>query len=339
MFALQEALARAIVAALPISGHAIPASLVQAPTSALDAYTLYLRGRYAALKRTVEGLTLGVEYFEQAIEKDPGYVLAYAGLAECWALRGFGEFGDLDPNVAMPRARAAATEALRLDPKSSQAHTWLGVVHFLFDWDWTAAEHELQEALHHQRDNAYAQLWYAVLLAQLRQHDESLRRIHLAESLEPMSTAVRLTMARCYYYARRYQEALENLQGMWRAEPGDRLVAMWLARTLACMGRHAEALEALESVTAAGRQLLGLNALRSILLFGAGRTDDARALARETLERVNKERAPYSSSFTAVALYQLGDTDAAFEVLRTWHADALGIHAVRRRAAVRSAPT
>ena len=102
---------------------------------------------------------------------------------------------------------------------------------------------------------------------------------------------------------------------MWRAEPGNRLVAMWLARTLACTGRHAEALEALESVTATGQQLLILQALRCILLLGVGRTEEARALVRETLEQVNKERAPYSSSLSAVALLQLGDTEAAFEVL------------------------
>ena len=100
-----------------MSAHVAPPSLVPAPTQALDAYTLYLRGRYAALKRTVEGLSLGIEYFEQAIEKDPHYALAYAGLAECWALRGFGEFGDLDPNLAMPRARAAATRSLAARPE------------------------------------------------------------------------------------------------------------------------------------------------------------------------------------------------------------------------------
>ena len=102
---------------------------------------------------------------------------------------------------------------------------------------------------------------------------------------------------------------------MWRAEPGDRLVAMWLARALACIGRHAEALEVLESVTATGRQLLSLHALRSILLIGAGRREEAQALARDTLEQMNKQRAPYSSSFSAVALFQLGDADAAFEIL------------------------
>jgi adenylate cyclase len=315
VFALQEELARAIVAALPVSAKMVPPSLVQPPTQALEAYTLYLRGRYATLKRTVEGLTLGIEYFDQAIEKDPNYASAYAGLAECWALRGFGEFGDLDPNVALPHARAAAREALRLDPKSSQAHNWLGVVSLLFDWDWAAAEGELREALQLQPDNAYAQVWYAVLLAQLHRHAESLRRVHQAEALDPLSTTVRITVGRCCYWARHFPEALECFAGLLRAEPGNALVAMWLARTLACTGRYAEALEVLAKVTAQGRQSLSLRALRSVLLVGAGHVKEALVLVRVAAEEVKQENAPYASSISALALFQLGEREAAFELL------------------------
>ena len=314
VFALQEELARAIVAVLPVSASALPSSLVPAHTQALDAYTLYLRGRYAALKRTAEGLSLGIEYFEQALEKDPHYALAYAGLAECWGLRGFGEFGDLDPNLAMPRARAAALEALRLDPRSSQAHNWLGVVHFLFDWDWAAAERDFRQALQFQPENAYAQIWYAVLLAQLHQHGESLRRIHQAEALDPFSSAVRLSVGRCYYFARRFPEALECFRGMWRAEPGDRLVAMWLARALACTGRHGEAFEELGKVTASGYQRSTLDALRALLLVGAGRPAEALTLCRMVQQSLKEAHLPYAS-FLATALFQLGERDAAFEVL------------------------
>jgi TolB-like protein/Tfp pilus assembly protein PilF len=314
VFELQEELARAIVAVLPVSANVVPPSLVPAPTHALDAYTLYLRGRYAALKRTVEGLSLGIEYFEQALEKDPSYALAYAGLAECWGLRGFGEFGDLDSNVAMPRARAAALEAMRLDPRSSQAHNWLGVVHFLFDWDWAAAEREFRQALQLQGENAYALIWYAVLLAQLHQHGESLRRIRQAEALDPLSPLVRLSVGRCYYFARHYAEALECFRGMWRAEPGDRLVAMWLARALACTGRHGEAFEELGKVTASGQQRSTLDAFRALLLVGAGRRDAALTLCRATQQSLKERHAPYAS-FMATALFELGERDAAFDIL------------------------
>jgi tetratricopeptide (TPR) repeat protein len=315
VFALQEELARAIVAVLPVSVRAVPRTLVPAPTSVLDAYTLYLRGRYAALKRTVDGLALGSEYFEQALEKDHGYAPAHAGVAECWALRGFGEFGDVDPNVAMPRARAAALEALRLDPGSSPAHTWLGVVHILFDWDWAAAEAELRQALQLQPENVYAELWLAVLLAQLHRHGESLRRIHRAEALDPLSPVVRLSVGRCYHWARRHAAAAACFREMWRAEPGNRLVAMWLARALVSTGRHDEALEVLGKITASGHQRSTLGGFRALLLAGAGRRDEARTLCREIQQELKEGQAPYSSTFLATALFQLGERDAAFEVL------------------------
>jgi serine/threonine-protein kinase len=315
VFALQEELARAIVAVLPIPASAVPHSLVQAPTQTLDAYTLYLQGRYAALKRTVEGLSVGIEYFEQALEKDPGYVLAHAGLAECWALRGFGEFGDLDSNLAMPRARGAALEAMRLDPGSPEAHLWLGVVHFLFDWDWSAAETEFREALRLQPENAYAEIWYAVLLAQLSRHDESLRRIHRAETLDPLSPTVRLSVGRCYYFARRYPEALECLRGMVRVEPGARLATMWLARALACTGRHAEAMGELENVTGHRHQRLTVDALQALILIRAGRPGEALTVCRAIQQRIEEGHGLYPPTLLATALFQLGDADTAFEML------------------------
>ncbi|MEO7987090.1 MAG: BTAD domain-containing putative transcriptional regulator [Gemmatimonadales bacterium] len=315
VFALQEELARAIVAVLPVSAHSVPANLVHFPTPALNAYTLYLRGRYATLKRTEEGFALGIEYFEQALEADPHYALAHAGLAECWALRGFGEFGDLDPNHAMPRARAAALEALRCDPRSSQAHTWLGVVHFLFDWDWARAEGEFRQALQIQPENVYAQTWYAVLLAQLGRHGESLRWIHQAEALDPLSPVVQLSVGRCYYFARRHREALERFQILWRAEPGHRLITAWLARALAATGRHGEAIEELGKVTTSGYQQSTTDGLQALLLAGAGRRAEAVTLCRRLQQELKAGGALYATSYLATALFQLGERDAAFELL------------------------
>jgi TolB-like protein/Flp pilus assembly protein TadD len=317
VFALQNELARAIVAVLPVSVNTVPHTLAPASTPGMEAYTLYLRGRYAAVKRTVQGLAAGIEYFEQAVEKDPDLAPAHAGAAECWALRGFGEFGDLDPNVAMPRARAAALEALRLDPRSSQAHTWLGVVHMLFDWDWAAAEGELRQALQLQPDNVYAEIWLAVLLAQLHRHEESLRWIRQAEALDPLSPVVRLTVGRCYHFARRHEEAAAYLRDMWRAEPGNRLVAMWWARALVSSGCHDEALEVLEKITETGYQRPTLNGFRALLLAGAGRRHEALALCRELQEDLKQGNAPYSTTFLATALFQLGERDTAFEILET----------------------
>ena len=92
-------------------------------------------------------------------------------------MRGFLEFGDLPPYEAMPKAKAAALESLRLDPRLPEGHTWLGVIHFLFDWDWAAAERELRRALQLQAEYAYAETWYATFLSAVERHDEALERI------------------------------------------------------------------------------------------------------------------------------------------------------------------
>jgi tetratricopeptide (TPR) repeat protein len=206
-------------------------------------------------------------------------------------------------------------EALRLDPRSSQAHTWLGVVHFLFDWDWAAAEGELHKALQLQPENAYAEIWLAILLAQLHRHSESLRRIDHVGAIDPLSPVVRLSVGRCYHFARRHAEALECFRDMWRADPGNRLVAMWLARGLAATGSAEEALEVLGRVTASGHHRSTLDGFRARLLAGLGRRDEAFALCRGIQQELTEGQAPYSNTYAATALFQLGERDAAFETL------------------------
>jgi tetratricopeptide (TPR) repeat protein len=239
----------------------------------LDAYTLYLRGRYSALKRTGEGLSLGIEYFEQAVERDPRFALAHAGLAECCILLGFPEWGNAPPLKSMPRAKAAVLEALRLDPRLPEAHTWLAVIHFLFDWDWPAAEEEFRRALQLRRENAYAEAWYAMFLSAMGRHEESISRAFYAETLEPAAPAIRLCVPRAYYFARQYSTALESLEDLNRAEPGVQLTTTWLGRTLCAMGRYADALGRLEQLPEVHRT--PYLPIMAVALAGLGRRDEA----------------------------------------------------------------
>jgi adenylate cyclase len=311
VFALQEELSRAIVAELPVPATTIPRTLVRPPTRHLDAYTLYLRGRYAALKRTAEGLALGIEYFEQALEKDRGYALAHAGLAECWVLSGFKEFGELPETEAMPRGKAAALEALRLDPQLSQAHTWLGAVHFLYDWDWASAEAEFRRATQLQPENAYAELWYAVFLGILGRHDESLGRAQHAESLDPLALPMQLTVGRCYYFAQRYPEALGWVQGILAVEPGHPLATIWLGRILCVMGRYADVLHLVDTLPAE-RRTAQMMALAAYALAASGRRDEARALSCDIVRGFEEGRFRNVPHLLVAVNAILGDFDRAF---------------------------
>jgi serine/threonine-protein kinase len=312
VFALQEELSRAIAAAVLGAASQSAGPLVRRPTAVVDAYTLYLRGRYSAHKRTPEGLTLAIEYFEQAVELDSGFALAYAGLAECWALLGFTpEFGSRPVPEAASRARAAALEALRLDPRLAQAHTWLGVVHFLYDWDWNAAEAEFRRAIQLNPGYALAETWYAIFLGAMGRHEESLRRILHAEAIEPLSLTIRLCVGRCYYWARRHEQAHRALVGLLTDEPRHPLATIWLARTLCGLSRQTEAVQALERLPSS-QQTPYVRSLMAYALAGAGRLDEARSMCAR-LERDVQEGG--AGTIAAVVHGLLGNQAAALHVL------------------------
>jgi TolB-like protein len=312
VFAIQDELSRGIAAALPLAARAATPA-VRRTTTLTDAYTFFLRGRYSAHKRTVAGLALGIEYFEQAIEQDPTYALAYAGLSECWALRGFAEFGDLPPADAVPRARAWALEALRHDPKLAQAHTWLGVTHFLYDRDWSAAESELRKAFHLDPGYAYAETWYALLLSALSRHDESLRRILHAEAVEPLSLQIRLCVARCYFFAHRYQQARATLEDLLKVEPGHFLTTIWIARTMCATCEYAEAIEVLSALPENERRSPYARAALACAMAGESQIEEAQALLVSLEPELAQGRALLGSVVNAMLL--LSDRGRALDTV------------------------
>jgi TolB-like protein len=261
VFALQEELAQAIVSALPLTtGESVDTRLVKPVTQNLEAYTLYMRGRYFLNKRTVDDLRVATEYFEQAIELDPASAPVHSGLAACLSLRGFEEFGDLSPRKAMPQAKAAALRAIDLDPAGTEAHTWLGVVMMLYDWDWAGAEAQFKTATESGL-NSIAHLWYAIFLGAMSRHEESIARILRAEALDPVSFPVHQTVARCYAWAGEYEKALQQLRATLQMEPRHPLTYAWFGRVFLGMHQFQDALTELQrGMEVAGRQplLLGL---------------------------------------------------------------------------------
>jgi TolB-like protein/Tfp pilus assembly protein PilF len=319
VFALQEELARSIITTLPLATRAPESPLSQRP-KVLEAYTLYLRGRYAANKRTPEALTLAIEYLEQAVELDPGYAPAHAALAECCALVGFvPEFGNQPWPEAAPRARAAALEALRLDPRLPQAYAWLGVIHFLYDWDWAAAEAAFRKALRLDPNHGLAETWYAVFLGAMGRFNESLPRILHAEAVEPLSLQVRLAVCRCYFFARQYDQAHRALMALLKDEPGHPLITNWLGQTLCMMGRHSEALEVLERLPQS-QQTAYVRSVKAHALAGLGRADEAQMLCNVLEQEFRESRV--SGLYLSCALALLGERDHAMQIVE---------HGVRRR--------
>jgi len=181
-----------------------------------EAFDLYLRGRYAWNQRNVEGFRKAIEYFDQAIEKDPDFALAYSGLADCYTLLVL--FGESP--TGMTEAKAAAEKALQLDSTLAEAHTSLAAVRILHDWDWVGAEREFQRALELNPNFAQAHHWYGnLLLGPEGRHDEAISELQRAQELDPLSLIINADTGFAYYLAGRYDLALQAYQKVLAANP------------------------------------------------------------------------------------------------------------------------
>jgi len=207
IFAVQEEIARAIGEILQVSTAGEDARLTRQHTQDTEAYRLYLRGRHHWYKRTNADVRKALEYFEQAIDADPGYGLAWAGVADCYAVGG-GSYLGLPPNEARAKSRAAAQRALEIDDTIAEAHNTLADTLFYYDWDWEGAEREFRRALELNPNYAIGYAWYSEFLSAMGRHEESIAATRKARELDPLSPIMTHALASSYLSARRYDEAL-----------------------------------------------------------------------------------------------------------------------------------
>jgi eukaryotic-like serine/threonine-protein kinase len=189
--------------------------LSQPATGNGEAYQLYLKGRYQWNKQTEDGVRNSVEYFRQALEKDPNYPLAYAGLADAYS--SLVEY--LPPKQVMPQAKEAANKALQLDPSLAEAHTALGVILTLFDYDWPAAETEFTRAIESNPNYAEAHHQYGWLLAYLGRNAEARKEMERAQQLDPLSLVIGTDLNVPYYLAREYDRSIEQSRKVLAFDP------------------------------------------------------------------------------------------------------------------------
>jgi TolB-like protein/DNA-binding winged helix-turn-helix (wHTH) protein/Tfp pilus assembly protein PilF len=183
-----------------------------------DAYDLYLKGQYFWNKRTVDGFRQAIQYFQQAIEKDPTYARAYAGLADCYSLLGGYSLG-LQTEF-MPKARVAALRALEIDPGLAEAHTALALVVQNYDWDWQTAEKEYQRAIQLDSNYPTAHHWYAEHLALRGRFEEALRESERARQLDPLSLIIAADNGAILYFSRQYDRAIAQFNAVLEMQPG-----------------------------------------------------------------------------------------------------------------------
>jgi DNA-binding winged helix-turn-helix (wHTH) protein/TolB-like protein/tetratricopeptide (TPR) repeat protein len=311
-FAVQDSISLKVVNSLALQlNDSERERLARRGTTNADAYQDYLRGRFFWNKRTADDLQKAIGYFNQAIQKDPAFALAYTGLADSYQLQP--EYGATAPRESFPQAKAAINRALELDDRSAEAHAALGYMQTVYDWDWPAAEASFKRALELDPNCATAHQWYAEYLTVVGRFDESYAEFARALQLEPLSPIILSDLASNYDHQGRWDEELAEAKKVIELEPNFAYGYFFLALAYEGKGMNAEAATAL----ARSMTLFGEPPEMEAEVMDAFRKNGIKAFWQKRLEQVVTR--PHLKNFQAYGkalLYvRLGDKERTYESL------------------------
>jgi serine/threonine-protein kinase len=299
IFSVQDAISEKVAESLkPRLTSAEERRLAKHHTENVEAYQLYLRGRYHALKRTLPETQKAISYFQQAIAADPSYALAYVGLADAH----FSALAtDLPPNESLPQARAAAQKAIEIDDTLADAHAELGFIIFWYDWDWGASEDKIKQALELNPDGADTHLFYAHLLSNTGRHAEALAEAKRARELDPLNLRINALEGQFLMHAGRTDEALARLQKTLELDPNYFLAHLYASSAYIEKGMYSEAINEARRA----REISGARSTLSEALLGYALAKSSKeAEARTVLEGLLKSSGErYVSSYHIALVY------------------------------------
>ena len=275
----------------------------------LEAYRLYLKGRNAWNKRTADALQQGIDFFNQAIEIDPNYAAAYAGLADCYNM--LVVYGRLEPKEGFPKAKEAAMKALEIDENQAEAHTSLAFIKFRYDWDRVETEREFQTAIRIKPGYAPAHQWYSSYLVAVERFDEAIAEAKRTEELEPLSFVASSHLGWIYYLSGKNDLAIEQWKKILVLDSSSFPARRYLGLAYEAKGMYTEAINEFQT----GVKLSGSPLMLALLGHAyavSGKRVEAEQVLRD-LEQLQSQR--YVSPYTVAAIYAgLGNQEQAF----TW---------------------
>lgn len=321
VFAIQDEVARAIVETLKPKLGEVEETIVKPGTDDVEAYTLYLRGRYHWNRRTAAELEKGIELFRQAIAIDPRYALAWAGLADSYGILGW--YRHMSSMDAYTKMVSAASSAVAVDDSLAEPYTSLAYARFMYGWDWSGAEAGFRAALERNPSYAVARHWFAEFLMAMGRFDEAVEQLDTAHELDPLSPTIGFGVGWVQYFLGDYHAAIRRYEKTLELDPDFILAPWFLAPALVQAGEYDRAIEVCETWIPRVRRQNGLAALLAYAQAKAGRREEALS-SLELLERLapGKEVAP---DHLALVHIGLGDRDRAFEYLdvalrqRVWY--------------------
>jgi eukaryotic-like serine/threonine-protein kinase len=281
-----------------------------------EAYQLYLKGRYHANQTTVEGLKKSIEYFQQAVEKDPGFALAYAGLADSYSALG-GGWMYLPPTDTFPKAKTAAMKALELDDTLAEAHAALAYAVFFADWDWPSTEREFKRAIELNPNSALSHGRYAECLKTRLRFNESIAEAQRAQELDPLSPDIVSEVGNVYFMARRYDESIAQFQKALDLNPNLPVVRAVLALAYAMQHMYPQALTEYDKIPDPDKSVSTENQFVAGVLGWiyalSGRRPDALRIVHQLQDL--SSHAYVDFYWSGVIYAGLGDKDNAFRLL------------------------
>ena len=281
-------------------------------TENLEAYNLYLKGRFELYKMNLEGLEASKRLFEEAIRLDPNYALAHHGLADCWYTQGF--LGFVAPKESMPKAKASVRRAIELDECIAEAHATLGVVMALYDWDWPGAERELLRSIELNGASSVSRDLYAFyFLRPVGRGAEAIVEVQNALSLDPLSILFRVHLAFLHYVQREFHHSIAQFRKVVEMNPKYYLARAMMGNVYSLLGEFDKALECYARAREADADSKFVDSLEAMTLALAGRRAEAtKMLESIALRAVQGYISPVSIAYICTAL---GDKDRAFENL------------------------
>jgi len=282
-----------------------------------EAHELYLKGRFFWNKRDQQGFARAIEYFQQAIDREPNYAAAYAGLADAYALSG--GFNLVPIAEAMPRAKAAAERALQFDPNLAEAHASLGLIAPFLNWNWAEAKEHYERAIELNPNYATAHHWYAEgYLMPMGRVDEALIEIRKARELDPLSAVIATDMGKELYFSRRYDEAIVELRHALELDPNFASAHNWISDSLLEKGEYSAAIAELEKTKSAKEQRVYVRQT-AYLHARMGKRAQAQTELAKALELSRGKPVSYGS--IALTYAALGDKEDAFLWLEKAYAE------------------
>lgn len=314
IFAIQSEIAQQVAESLKAQLLAAEKKEVEKrPTESAEAHTMYLKGRYYWNERTKDSVFKAIKYFEEAINLDKRYALAYSGLADCYTI--LADWYWMDPNEAFPAAREHDRKGLEIDPNLAEAHASLGIIYNSYDGKWEEAEQEFRRAIELKPGLAYAHMWYGLLLVVLGRQREALEEVELAARLDPLSPIPRSNVAGMLLEMGRQKEAIEVMSKLIEEYPNFAQLHETLGWAYYLDSRPEEAVREIRQAAATANNDPWMKSSLACVLALNGDRDEAFKLLGELKEAA--KTMVVSKVQIAQILFALGENDEAFDYLET----------------------